>query len=200
MANEAQPTNRLGKEDHSFDAEHIQKTTLSTELTIVTHKDEITLPSQYSEYTDVFSEQTFDILPPRCDFDHAINLKETFTSKVAKLYPLNPAELTACKSFVDENLKTGWIQPLKSPQASPFFFVKKKDRKLCPVQDYQYLNEHTVKNAYPLPLISDLVDNLCHFLFLPSSMYNGVITISGSKKGMNGRLHSLLPSDCSNQQ
>ena len=46
------------------------------------------------------------------------------------------------------------------PQASPFFFVKKKDGKICLVQDYRYLNEHTIKNAYPLPLITDLVDNL----------------------------------------
>ena len=57
----------------------------------------------------------------------------------------------------------GWIRPSKSPQASPFFFVKKKDGKLRPVQDYHYLNEHTVKNAYPLPLVSDLVDNLQQF-------------------------------------
>ena len=41
--------------------------------------------------------------------------------------------------------------------------MKKKDGKLQPVQDYLYLNEHTVKNAYPLPLISDLVDNLRQF-------------------------------------
>ena len=28
------------------------------------------------------------------------------------------------------------------------------------VQDYRYLNEHTVRNNYPLPLISQLVDKL----------------------------------------
>ena len=83
--------------------------------------------------------------------------------KVAKLYPLNPTELTACQAFIDENMKTGRIRPLKSPQASPFFFVKKKDGKLRPVQDYRYLNGHTVKNAYPLPLVSDLVNNLRRF-------------------------------------
>ena len=44
--------------------------------------------------------------------------------------------------------------------ASPFFFVKKKDGKLRPCQDYQYLNDWTVKNAYPLPLISDIMDKL----------------------------------------
>ena len=78
------------KKTVTLDDEHICKTTLSTELAIAAHKDEVTLPRQYSEYTDVFSEQTFDALPPRCDFDHAIDLKESFTPKVAKLYPLNP--------------------------------------------------------------------------------------------------------------
>ena len=95
------------KKTVTFAEEHIRKTTLSTELAIAAHKDEVTLPQQYSEYTDIFSEQTFDALPPRRDFDHAIDLKESFTPKVAKLYPLNPEELTACRTFVDENLKTG---------------------------------------------------------------------------------------------
>ena len=44
--------------------------------------------------------------------------------------------------------------------ASPFFFVKKKDGKLRPCQDYRYLNSWTIKNAYPLPLISELTDKI----------------------------------------
>ena len=43
---------------------------------------------------------------------------------------------------------------------SPFFYVKKKDGKLRPCQDYRYLNEWTIKNTYPLPLISELMDKL----------------------------------------
>ena len=62
--------------------------------------------------------------------------------------------------FIDENLRSGKICPSKSPQASPFFFVKKKDGSLRPCQDYQYLNSHTVRDAYPLPLISNLIDKL----------------------------------------
>ena len=151
------------KKTVTLDAEHICKTTLSMELAIAAHKDKVTLPPQYSVYADVFSEQTFDTLPPQRDFDHAIDLKESFMPKVAKLYLLNPEELAACQAFVDENMKTGRIRPSKSPQASPFFFIKKKDRKLRPVQDYCYLNERTVKNAYPLPLVSDLIDNLRQF-------------------------------------
>ena len=44
--------------------------------------------------------------------------------------------------------------------ASPFFFIKKKDGALHPVQDYQYLNSVMVKNMYLLPLIPELVDKL----------------------------------------
>ena len=45
----------------------------------------------------------------------------------------------------------------KSPVGAPIFFVKKKDGSLCLVQDYRKLNEVTVKNSYPLPLISDVL-------------------------------------------
>ena len=41
---------------------------------------------------------------------------------------------------------------------SPFFFVKKKDSKLYLVQDYCKLNQGTIKNKYPLPLIQELID------------------------------------------
>ena len=49
---------------------------------------------------------------------------------------------------------------MKLSMASPFFFVKKKDGKLRPVQDYHKLNEGTIKNKYPLPLIGELVDKI----------------------------------------
>ena len=77
-----------------------------------------------------------------------------------KVYPLNPTEQKALDSFLEENLRTGRIRPSKSPMASPFFFIKKKDGGLRPVQDYRKLNEMTVKNRYPLPLIQELIDKL----------------------------------------
>src|SRR6202453_74656 len=55
----------------------------------------------------------------------------------------------------------GYIRPSKSPQTSPFFYVPKPDSTgLRPCQDSRYLNSHTTKNNYPLPLISQLVDKL----------------------------------------
>ena len=73
---------------------------------------------------------------------------------------MNPKEMEVCKEFIDKHLKSSKIGKSQSPQASPFFFIQKKDRGLYPCQDYQYLNEHTVKNTYPLPLISTLIDKL----------------------------------------
>ncbi len=68
-----------------------------------------------------------------------------------KLYPLSPVEQAELDKFLEENISSGRIRPSKSPMAAPFFFVKKKDGSLRPVQDYRLLNSITVKNKYPLP-------------------------------------------------
>ena len=47
-------------------------------------------------------------------------------------------------TFLCENLAKGYISESKSPISSPFFFIKKKDGSLQPVQDYRRLNEITV--------------------------------------------------------
>jgi hypothetical protein len=62
--------------------------------------------------------------------------------------------------FLHEQEAKGYIQPSKSPYASPFFFIKKKDGKLRPVQDYQCINNIMISNQCPLPLISDLLTDL----------------------------------------
>jgi hypothetical protein len=63
-------------------------------------------------------------------------------------------------AWIDEQLAKGYIRQSKSPQASPFFFVGKKDGDLRPTQDYRYINKWTIRNSYPLPLIPELVDKL----------------------------------------
>jgi hypothetical protein len=77
-----------------------------------------------------------------------------------KVYPLAPNEQSEMDAFIHENLSSGRICPSKSPMASPVFFIKKKDGTLCLVQDYRALNALTIKNRYPLPLISELVNQL----------------------------------------
>ena len=98
------------------------------------------------EYKDLFSATEFDQLPERRPWDHVIELTLGFKPVNCKVYPLNPWEQKALDEFLEENLCTGRIGPSKSPMASPFFFIKKKDGSLRPVQDYRKLNEMTVKN------------------------------------------------------
>jgi len=59
------------------------------------------------------------------------------TLKDCKIYPLNVKEQEELDKFLEEHLKSGRIRPSKSPCAAPFFFVKKKDGSLRPVQDYR---------------------------------------------------------------
>jgi len=70
---------------------------------------------------------------------------------------MEPKELD---QFLKENLETGQIRLSKYPMASPVFFIKKKDGTLWLVQDYWAINTMTVKNIYPLPLISELINKL----------------------------------------
>jgi hypothetical protein len=119
------------------------------------------LPNAYHEYRSVFEKEVSERFPESRPWDHAIDLKPDFILKDCKVYPLTPTEQTKLDEFLEENLQKGYIQPSKSPMASPFFFVSKKDSDaLRPCQDYRYLNDGTVKNVYPLPLVSDLLDKL----------------------------------------
>ena len=77
-----------------------------------------------------------------------------------KVYPMTRTEDEALDKFIDEQLAKGYICLSISPYASSFFFIKKKDRKLWPVQDYRNINKWTVHNRYLLPLITTLIRDL----------------------------------------
>lgn len=50
---------------------------------------EQSIPEWCNNFVDVFFEKTHKILP----YDHTIDLKNTFTLKITKIYSLNPAEM-----------------------------------------------------------------------------------------------------------
>jgi len=77
-----------------------------------------------------------------------------------KVYLLSREEREEMHKFISEQLRKGYIKPLKLPQTALMFFIEKKDRKKQIVQNYWYLNEWTVKNNYPLSLILDIVENI----------------------------------------
>jgi len=118
------------------------------------------VPQKFLRWRKVFGKMESERMPTRKIWDHAIDLKETFKPQKGRIYPLSKDEREEVQKFVDNQLRKGYIRPSKSPQTSPVFFVGKKDGKKRMVIDYRSLNEQTVKNNYPLPLITDLIDNM----------------------------------------
>ncbi|CAK5267330.1 unnamed protein product [Mycena citricolor] len=93
------------------------------------------VPDQYREFIKVFAKESFDSLLDRRTWDHAIELKPGSKAVDCKVYPLSRNEQVKLDKFLKENLASGCIRPSKS-MALAFFFVKKKDGSLRPVQDY----------------------------------------------------------------
>ena len=108
----------------------------------------------------MFGKKQSERMPMRKLWDYAIDVKEGFMPRKGKVYPLSREEREEVREFVKEQLRKGYIRPSKSPQTVPVFFVRKKDGKKRMVQDYRYLNEWTIKNNYPLLLISDVLENI----------------------------------------
>jgi Reverse transcriptase (RNA-dependent DNA polymerase) len=68
--------------------------------------------------------------------------------------------MEAAKKFLDENQAMGYIEPTNSPYSSPFFFIKKKDGTLQPVQDYREINKWMIWDVYPIPQITHILEQL----------------------------------------
>ena len=136
---------------------------ISTRLAQEAHQyqQEVKVPEEYQRHWKVFSKEESHRFPPSRPWDHAIELKEGAPEAInCKIIPTAMEEDEALKKFIKEQLEKGYIRKSKSPYASAFFFIKKKDRKLCPIQDYWKLNQYTIRNKYPLPLIPELISQV----------------------------------------
>jgi Reverse transcriptase (RNA-dependent DNA polymerase) len=119
------------------------------------------VPEKYHRHGKVFSEQASERFPGPRPWDHAIDLKQDAPTSInCRVYPMAPKEKEEQKKFLEANLRLQRIRRSNSPYASGFFFIKKKDGKYRPVQDYRQLNKWTIPNKYPLPLIAELVHDL----------------------------------------
>ena len=95
---------------------------------------------RFYKYLKMFEKKDSGRMPTRKTWDHAIDLRKGFMPKKGKIYPLSRVEREEVQEFVKDQLRKGYIRPLKSPQTSLVFFVPKKDGKKRIVQDYRYLN------------------------------------------------------------
>ena len=129
------------------------------EAVVVGAVSEIQIPSVYSDFSDVFSKSAAEQLPPHGPHDHAIDLEDKEPA-FGPIYNLSALELKVLREYIDDHLARGFIIPSTSPAGSPILFIKKKDGSLRLCVDYRSLNEITIKNRYPLPLIGEALDRL----------------------------------------
>ena len=109
----------------------------------------------------MFNKKKFEKLLEQCKWDHKINLTNKAPKELnVKAYAITIKEEEALNQWLDKQLKTGLIMESKSRYIALYFYIPKKDRSLWLVQDYRKLNQVTIKNKTPLPLIGEVIDKL----------------------------------------
>ena len=124
------------------------------------------LPKQYWPWLDVFSQRLADELSPnRPGIDHRIQLKtddngNELPPPYGPLYGMNREELLVLRKTLTDLLDKNFIRVSRSPAASPVLLVRKPGGGIRFCIDYRGLNELTVKDRYPLPLIRETLRNM----------------------------------------
>ncbi len=119
------------------------------------------VPSKYADFADVFLPKLAAELQEHTGInDHAIKFVDDWQTPYSPINSLGPMKLETLKAYIENNLASGFIRPSKSPAGAPIFFDKKPDDSLRLCVDYQGLNNLTIKNRYPLPLVGESLDQL----------------------------------------
>jgi len=118
------------------------------------------IPAHYQDFVEVFRKVKAKTRPPHTPTDHAIDLEPGYKLRYGRIYNLSEFEWKMLKAYIETNLASGFIQPSSSPAAVPIMFATNKDGGLRLCVNYRALNLGMVKNRYPIPLISELLDQV----------------------------------------
>lgn len=142
------------------------------------------VPKEYHHFSKVFETSASDALPPHREYDMKINLKdETVKPTYSSIYQLSLKEQKELKDWIKENLAKNFIRKSTSPYAAPIFFVPKQDGSLRPCIDYRSLNQNTVLDKHPLPLITQLFDQLSSAKYFTLLDLRGAYNLVRIKEG-----------------
>ncbi|GMJ07956.1 hypothetical protein HRI_004464800 [Hibiscus trionum] len=134
--------------------------TMNTQLELLLKKDEnrADLQQLLEEFAEVFREPQG--LPPKRGHEHRIVLQDE--SAVVKIRPYRypMVQKNEIEKLIKEMLQNGIIRDSVSPFASPIVMVKKKDGSWRLCVDYRQLNQLTLKDKFPIPIIEELLDEL----------------------------------------
>jgi hypothetical protein len=112
-----------------------------------------------TEFQDVFDWHN-DKMGRTTLLEHEIILKENTIPIRHRPYRMAPIEQEYLKKELDKLCQLGIIKPANTPFTAPIILVKKKNGDYRMVVDYRKLNAQTKVDAYPLPKIDDLIDEL----------------------------------------
>lgn len=110
------------------------------------------------QYQDVFQDPK--ALPPHRTYDHTIPLMPGAVPVNSRPYRYSPQHKDEIERQVKEMLQTGLITPSTSPFASPVLLIQKKDGSWRFCVDYRRLNDLTIKNRFPMPIIEEILEEL----------------------------------------
>ena len=114
------------------------------------------VPDEYTDFADVFSPELVAELPKYTGINnHPTKLVNGQQPPYGPIYSLRPIELETLKAYIKINLANSFIRPFTSPADTPIRFDQKSDGSLRLCVNYQGLNNLTIKNRYPLPLIGE---------------------------------------------
>ena len=117
--------------------------------------------AKYLYFADVFSlDLASKLIKHTGIINHAIELVDGQQPPYGPIYSLGPMELETLKAYIETNLANKFIKPSKSPAGTPILFDRKSDDSLRLCVNYRGLNNLTIKNRYPLPLIGESLDRL----------------------------------------
>ena len=111
------------------------------------------LPREHHEFATLFSQEKFNKLPSHWPYNHTIPLLPDKKPSKGSLYNISRDKLLVLQKYLKKHLFKDFIQVSSSSAASLIIFVKKPEGDLWLCVNYCGLNNLTVKNYYPLPLI-----------------------------------------------
>ncbi|XP_073057376.1 uncharacterized protein [Primulina eburnea] len=111
-----------------------------------------------AKYEKVFREPCG--LPPNRSQNHVISIKEGCGPISVRPYRYAHRQKDEIEKMVSEMLISGVIQTSNSPYSSPVILVKKTDGSWRFCVDYRALNDITIADKYPIPVVEELFDEL----------------------------------------
>ena len=144
------------------------------------------------KFQDVFGETTVDVgCIEGTEFE--IKLRENYKDVIHKPYRLTDKEGEELERQIQQLLAHGIIQKSYSKFASPAFLVGKQKingkEEYRVVVNYKSLNDETITDPYPMPIIEDLLDQFHNKrIFSSLDMVQSYLQMK-----INGRQHSSPP-------